>query len=676
MAQNDVKVAIGLDDSEFQAGMRRAESVAADSSRAIDGHMAAIAASVSAAMVAGAGVAMASFVKSAIDSADALNDLSARTGLAASQLAGWNVAATMSGTSIEAVATAQKKLSTSLVQNSELFQKLGIDTKNPTEAMIQLADVFAGIDDQAQRAALAQEIFGKAGAEMLPMLLDGTAALRDQIAAGQQLNPVTDEMAARAGAFNDKLDMMRMASQSVATQVAGNMLPIFDQLAGQFIQTANDSGALKQAADVLTNALRLLVSGAVVGIGIFSDLGSVIGGTAAAAMSALSGNFAQAGSILSQVEADHQARAARLKASLAGIWADAPADAPNAAAPRARDTRGAQLVGALVRPAAGNGRAAADTSARDAARAAEEARKMQVEQISAAASAAADAVSVEMELSKRKTALGQQSQEKELLTAQELANKKYQIELDAAKKLAELEKQKPLEYAKALDKIAQMQRAHDLDMIKAQTALEVERKRVRDAADAEQKKQMEEMFAPLTKAFDKSVTGIITGQMSLTSGLRNMAQSIALEYANLGVKLVADWLKTELEKTLISQTQGSIRAAADAGKSASGGGGGGGLGGLVSGAVDWARGLFSAAGGFDVPSGINPVTQLHSNEMVLPADIAQPLREAMRTTNNTVTVNMMMAGGQAGQPVDQIRRAGGQVAQQLAAVMGASGRFA
>jgi hypothetical protein len=36
--------------------------------------------------------------------------------------------------------------------------------------------------------------------------------------------------------------------------------------------------------------------------------------------------------------------------------------------------------------------------------------------------------------------------------------------------------------------------------------------------------------------------------------------------------------------------------------------------------------VFSAAGGFDVPAGLNPVTQLHAREMVLPAGIADPLR--------------------------------------------------
>lgn len=40
-------------------------------------------------------------------------------------------------------------------------------------------------------------------------------------------------------------------------------------------------------------------------------------------------------------------------------------------------------------------------------------------------------------------------------------------------------------------------------------------------------------------------------------------------------------------------------------------------------------GIKSAAGGFDIPSGLNPVTQLHAEEMVLPADIANPLRQGL-----------------------------------------------
>jgi hypothetical protein len=37
----------------------------------------------------------------------------------------------------------------------------------------------------------------------------------------------------------------------------------------------------------------------------------------------------------------------------------------------------------------------------------------------------------------------------------------------------------------------------------------------------------------------------------------------------------------------------------------------------------------SASGGFDIPRGLNPMTQLHEEEMVLPAHIANPLRDSL-----------------------------------------------
>lgn len=46
-----------------------------------------------------------------------------------------------------------------------------------------------------------------------------------------------------------------------------------------------------------------------------------------------------------------------------------------------------------------------------------------------------------------------------------------------------------------------------------------------------------------------------------------------------------------------------------------------------AGVIGLAGNIRSAAGGYDIPAGLNPMTQLHEQEMVLPKDIANPLRE-------------------------------------------------
>ena len=59
---------------------------------------------------------------------------------------------------------------------------------------------------------------------------------------------------------------------------------------------------------------------------------------------------------------------------------------------------------------------------------------------------------------------------------------------------------------------------------------------------------------------------------------------------------------------------------------------------------------FSAAGGFDIPAGVNPLTQLHQREMVLPATLANPMR-AFFATAPGATVAVGGAGrGEAAAP--------------------------
>jgi hypothetical protein len=55
---------------------------------------------------------------------------------------------------------------------------------------------------------------------------------------------------------------------------------------------------------------------------------------------------------------------------------------------------------------------------------------------------------------------------------------------------------------------------------------------------------------------------------------------------------------------------------------------------------------YKAEGGFDVPSGLSPNTQLHPEEMVLPAKIANPLRQSL--ANGELGSNSGGAGGRGG----------------------------
>lgn len=89
---------------------------------------------------------------------------------------------------------------------------------------------------------------------------------------------------------------------------------------------------------------------------------------------------------------------------------------------------------------------------------------------------------------------------------------------------------------------------------------------------------------------------------------------------------------------------------------------------------------YSAAGGFDIPSGVNPVTQLHQNEMVLPAWIAGPLRDGIRNGGGAggsqapaITVQVTNNTGSRVDMGDVLTQADGSLILQMAVNHAVSG---
>ena len=192
----------------------------------------------------GAGLSVAAvtaFVKSGIDAADALNDMSLKTGIAVEKLAGFQLATRQSGTDMEAFTSAANKLSVNIAKDGEAFKKLGIDAKDPAEAFLQLADVFSSIADPQQRAALAAIALGKSWQGMAPLLSLGGAELRKVITEGAKLSGITKEMAEQADIFNDTLELMHQRLSSVSLITGGSFASAFNNLYTS-ISNANEAG--------------------------------------------------------------------------------------------------------------------------------------------------------------------------------------------------------------------------------------------------------------------------------------------------------------------------------------------------------------------------------------------------------------------------------------------------
>lgn len=198
----------------------------------------------------------AAFVKSGIDAADALNDMADRTGIAVEKLAGLQVATKLADTDMESFASAANKLSINIGKNSEQFAALGITAKDPAEAFLQLADVFSSIEDPQKRAAFGAATLGKSYAEMAPLLLQGGAALREQVKTGQEFSGVTAESARLAAEFNDKLDLMGQRSLGLRTNIALGILEPWTDIAEAMDAAIDRSGIFAGIMGGIINGMR------------------------------------------------------------------------------------------------------------------------------------------------------------------------------------------------------------------------------------------------------------------------------------------------------------------------------------------------------------------------------------------------------------------------------------
>lgn len=268
----------------------------------------------------GVGVSLAgltALVKSAIDTGDALDEMSQRVGISVETLSVWRPAAEQSGVSGESFEKGLRKLSTTMLEAAtgseeaaRNFAAVGVAFKNQDgmlrgtdQVLLDLAERFKAMPDGAQKTALAVQLFGKAGAELIPFLNQGRDGIEELSAEMQALGvQMSGETAAQAGEFNDALDKLKLASTSIGNQIIASLLPALNDMAGGMVESAKEGGTLRVILDGVVLVLKTLALGAATVGKAFVALGEAIGAGVGAAVEALKGNTAGAKAIIADLK--------------------------------------------------------------------------------------------------------------------------------------------------------------------------------------------------------------------------------------------------------------------------------------------------------------------------------------------------------------------------------------
>lgn len=311
MASNRAQILISAVDQTKTAfdSIKRGLGGLTDTAKSVNGVLANLGVAVS---VAG----LTAMVKSAINTGDALDEMSQRVGVSVETLSVWKPAAEQSGVSGESFEKGLRKLSTTMLEAAtgsedaaRGFSAVGVEFKNQDgtlratdQVLLDLAERFKAMPDGAEKTALAVQLFGKSGAELIPFLNQGRDGINELAAEMQALGvQMSSETAAQAGNFNDALDKLHLATTSIGNQIIASLLPALNDMVGGMVESAKQGGTLRAILDGVVLVLKTLALGAATVGKAFVALGEAIGAGVAAAVEALKGNTDGAKAIIADL---------------------------------------------------------------------------------------------------------------------------------------------------------------------------------------------------------------------------------------------------------------------------------------------------------------------------------------------------------------------------------------
>ena len=312
MASNRAQILISAVDQTKTAfdSIKRGLGGLTDTAKSVNGVLANLGVAVS---VAG----LTAMVKSAINTGDALDEMSQRVGVSVETLSVWKPAAEQSGVSGESFEKGLRKLSTTMLEAAtgsedaaRGFSAVGVEFKNQDgtlratdQVLLDLAERFKAMPDGAEKTALAVQLFGKSGAELIPFLNQGRDGINELAAEMQALGvQMSSETAAQAGNFNDALDKLKLATTSIGNQIIASLLPALNDMAGGMVESAKQGGTLRAILDGVVLVLKTLALGAATVGKALVALGEAIGAGVAAAVEALKGNTDGAKAIIADLK--------------------------------------------------------------------------------------------------------------------------------------------------------------------------------------------------------------------------------------------------------------------------------------------------------------------------------------------------------------------------------------
>jgi hypothetical protein len=214
-------------------------------------------------MASGALASVASFVSiraaidglnNSIDVLGRLDDMAQKTGSSVENLSRFQQLSVQFNHSFDLIDTSVSKLAKGMSQfdsetnyTNRALRALGVESRDaagklrdPSEVMVDIAKRLQNYGDGAGKAALVTDVFGKSGAELLPILND----MAENI---DRFSGVSAEAAAEAARFQDQMGGLKREVDQLFQSMASNLIPVLGGITSRMTAAAKEGGALGAA---------------------------------------------------------------------------------------------------------------------------------------------------------------------------------------------------------------------------------------------------------------------------------------------------------------------------------------------------------------------------------------------------------------------------------------------
>jgi hypothetical protein len=620
---------------------------------------------------------IAEFVEHLTDLGLQVERTAQQTGLSAEQIAVFDYAAARADVSLEELRHGLERFSLGIQEASKgtgsqaaAFNALGIsvrDTNNNIKPMDDLLkevmDRFAGTADNGNKTAIAMMLFGRQGADLIPVLDQGSAGLDKLKSSVEATGAIfSGEMQeALADTHNQIVDLDK-STTGLEETLFSQFKPAIDEvvkgmtdLIEAFVKSYKEGGTVAAVLDTIEAAINALLT-AIIGVVsildvlwstarmVFLNLGEFAVKSAQSIYDAFHMNLAKADQDLAEMQQDMDRRwkenadnAVKVWTGASGeiskLWQHLKSDEPSAkegesskpslAAPG--DDLGSQKSHMQEWQSELDQRLIADQIYGEKARQVEE-----------------DFWTHKLALAKKGTEDYNQLTER----VYQFQNQTYQQTVAAETKMFDAEQEAAKKNYLQVQNL-ETQKLHYLEGIygrnSAQYQAELKRQEQMDQQHVKQTEQKyEQLFKGMFSSFNDAVKGMLQGTQTLQQGIANMFEGILESVASVLEEMAAKWLAEQIVGETASQTTAHTDIAASAARA--------GAAAYAStaaipiigpelapaaGALAYGGAMaYEAMASFDSGAyslNSDQIAKVHKGEMIVPARPAQAWRESMES---------------------------------------------